>query len=268
MKRTYGTYGPGSPYHASLPFTLIELLVVIAIIAILASLLLPALANAKATARSSVCMNNIKQLCYGSQLYIEDNNEFLPNITGDASVNQINWWNLVGIETNPPAPIAENSGYIKYDRGNCGNSGDAFKCPSSDQINPKWDYFDRFDAHYGMNDNLKTGNPGPWNMSKISMFTKPWDTFFIGDGYLYMNGAQYYFVSGLNSTNKPYIWKYPQFKCHNLSANISFMDHHVESFKLNYNFPGIAVPGGGTGDQWRIYWWNWRNGGGRGGRAY
>jgi prepilin-type N-terminal cleavage/methylation domain-containing protein/prepilin-type processing-associated H-X9-DG protein len=61
-------------------FTLIELLIVIAIIGVLAGLLLPVLSKAKEAGRGTVCLSNLRQLGLGLQVYVQENNNRLPDM--------------------------------------------------------------------------------------------------------------------------------------------------------------------------------------------
>src|SRR2546428_7244705 len=77
-----GTHVPGgAPGHQA--FTLIELLVVIAIIAILASLLLPALSSAKEQAKLIKCVSNQRQIGLAFQMYRDDNHTKFPPLGTD-----------------------------------------------------------------------------------------------------------------------------------------------------------------------------------------
>ena len=169
-------------------FTLIELLVVIAIIAILAGMLLPGLALAKAKASRISCLNNLKQVSLYMHLYTDDNNDVFPghrngNLkTDDATASLTNWWGTTILNYDP--------------RG----SSNLFHCPAIKgkrlDNGVKWDW--KFDCHlvgYGYNSfylGLHPYTDMAVSVGGINFTTKPWlkrsavvnpvDNLQVGDG--------------------------------------------------------------------------------------
>jgi type II secretory pathway pseudopilin PulG len=141
-------------------FSLVELLVVISIIALLAALLLPALGQAQAKARSTQCISNLHQWGLAYRQYADDNKDYLPRRgQGVQPLVQIDrpedWFNALPsyFASHPYQQVFAANGKLKP------RSGSVFVCPAASD--PGSNHF----LPYGMNMNLC-----PWNLPQATKF--------------------------------------------------------------------------------------------------
>ncbi len=115
-------------------FTLIELLVVIAIIAILASMLLPALARAKSKAKAIQCVSQMRQVGFATVLYVDDNEGYLPRSSHSAmAYGQLPWGYAL-------VPYILGKSFTRPDSRWTNLFNSLYRCPEDKRQTTDWSY--------------------------------------------------------------------------------------------------------------------------------
>ena len=225
-------------------FTLIELLVVISIIALLVSILMPALNKARDQAKKTVCSSNLRSLAMATIYYCENNNGRTPSASNtwlDGTVTKAGWcgytYDANGENTlDPQVQKYGNStdtytGLVKGQLWKYIESTDCWRCPADpDKLQVRsycmsaqwWSKFTL--SNNSVNYDTTTAKKV---YKKIDSMKRPSERFLFVDGIGQNKDAYFAIWYG-----KPQWWNIPSYK-HSQSAVNGFADGHVDSYKYS-----------------------------------
>lgn len=215
-------------------FTLIELLVVVSIIALLVSILMPALGKAREHAKRIVCMNTNKTFGLANQMYAQESEDWcVPHKgkVGDSEYADVHWWfhneffnDIIALELGE---TGTNSVSLKY------------KCPSDTRKQAYGEGETAIDLSYGHNRMSIVLLGEGWDVNKtyvikLSKVARPNEKFLIMDGVdmglvdYKADYTEYWDLYG-DAVGGPEVggWHRPAYR-HDEGANIAFYDGHAE----------------------------------------